>query len=102
MNYRSHHWGVIGLVLLALSLGVTGGVVIGCKLLDASPPPSTLSAVAEPDFHLMAEAWDTIQRSYVDPKAVNPRLMTYGAISGMVDALGDTGHSRFLSPEMAH
>jgi carboxyl-terminal processing protease len=26
--------------------------------------------------------------------------MTYGAISGMVDSLGDTGHSRFLSPEM--
>jgi carboxyl-terminal processing protease len=26
--------------------------------------------------------------------------MTYGAISGMVDALGDTGHSRFLTPEM--
>ncbi len=102
MNYRSHHWGVIGLVLLALSLGVTGGLVIGCKLLDASPPPGTLSAGAEPDFHLMAEAWNTIQRSYVDRKAVNPRLMTYGAISGMVDALGDTGHSRFLNPEMAH
>jgi len=26
--------------------------------------------------------------------------MAYGAISGMVDSLGDTGHSRFLSPEM--
>jgi carboxyl-terminal processing protease len=26
--------------------------------------------------------------------------MTYGAITGMVDALGDTGHSRFLTPDM--
>jgi carboxyl-terminal processing protease len=26
--------------------------------------------------------------------------MTYGAISGMVDSLGDTGHSHFLTPEM--
>ncbi len=26
--------------------------------------------------------------------------MTYGAIAGMVEALGDTGHSTFLSPQM--
>jgi carboxyl-terminal processing protease len=100
MKYRRLRSVVISLLLASL-LGAAGSLIIGCKLLDASPP-STLSAGAKPDFHLMAEAWDTIQRSYVDPKAVDPRLMTYGAISGMVDALGDTGHSRFLSPEMAH
>ena len=48
----------------------------------------------------MAEAWNTIQKVYVDRGSVKPKLMTYGAISGMVDALGDTGHSRFLTPEM--
>jgi carboxyl-terminal processing protease len=48
----------------------------------------------------MAKAWNTIHRFYVDRKAVDPQQMTYGAISGMVDALGDTGHSRFLTPEM--
>jgi carboxyl-terminal processing protease len=31
---------------------------------------------------------------------VKSQIMTYGAISGMVDSLGDTGHSRFLTPEM--
>ena len=31
---------------------------------------------------------------------MDPHALTYGAISGMVDALGDTGHSTFLSPEM--
>jgi carboxyl-terminal processing protease len=48
----------------------------------------------------MAEAWNTIRKVYVDRGSVKPKLMTYGAISGMVDALGDTGHSRFLTPEM--
>jgi carboxyl-terminal processing protease len=48
----------------------------------------------------MVEAWNTIQDRYVDRKAVNPQLMTYGSISGMVNSLGDTGHSRFLSPAM--
>jgi carboxyl-terminal processing protease len=56
---------------------------------------------AEPDFHLMAEAWNAIQNQYVDRSAVQPKEMTYGAISGMVESLGDTGHSTFLTPEMA-
>ncbi|MGE5138056.1 MAG: S41 family peptidase, partial [Rudaea sp.] len=46
------------------------------------------------------EAWSTIQRYYVDRSAINQKNLTYGAISGMVDALGDTGHTSFLSPQM--
>ncbi len=55
---------------------------------------------AEPDFALMAQAWDTIQAEYVDRASVKPKEMTYGAIAGMVKALGDTGHSTFLTPQM--
>lgn len=76
-----------------------GGAIIGCGLLIAFAP-DTVPAGAESNFRLMAEAWNTIQRVYVDRDAVKPQLITYGAISGMVDALGDTGHSRFLTPEM--
>jgi carboxyl-terminal processing protease len=36
----------------------------------------------------------------VDRSAVQTTQLEYGAISGMVDALGDTGHSRFMTPEM--
>ena len=74
--------------------------LVSCHLLSAYTPPNTVPPDVEPNFRLMAEAWNTIQRIYVDRKAINPKLMTYGAIGGMVDALGDTGHSRFLSPEM--
>ncbi len=74
--------------------------LIACHLLSAYTPPSTVPPDAEPNFRLMAEAWNTIQQIYVDRKAINPKRMTYGAIGGMVDSLGDTGHSRFLSPEM--
>jgi carboxyl-terminal processing protease len=41
-----------------------------------------------------------MQRNYVDQSALKPTPLTYGAISGMVDSLGDYGHSTFLSPEM--
>jgi carboxyl-terminal processing protease len=63
-------------------------------------PSKEIPANAKSEFELMAEAWNTIQKIYVDRSAVKPRILTYGAISGMVDSLGDSGHSTFLSPEM--
>ena len=73
--------------------------MLGCQLL-AFTPSNTIPSDATSNFQLMAEAWNTIQQVYVNRTAVKPQLMTYGAISGMVDSLGDTGHSRFLTPEM--
>ena len=49
---------------------------------------------------LIDEARSVIQRVYVDQAAAEQRRLTEGAIRGMVEALGDTGHSRFLTPEM--
>lgn len=58
------------------------------------------SSHKEPNLSLMSQAWDTIAQNYVDRSALDSKEMTYGAIGGMVDALGDTGHSSFLTPEM--
>lgn len=58
------------------------------------------SAKSEPDFKLMAQAWNTIQSQYVNRSSLQSSELTYGAINGMVDALGDTGHSTFLTPAM--
>ena len=87
-----------------LGLGIAAGLLIAfflgqqvqCTYFSSSKIPSNAKA----DFGLIAEAWNTIQSYYVDRAAVKPRPLTYGAISGMVDALGDTGHSTFLSPDM--
>lgn len=101
---------IVVLVVVCLSLGLAGGVVLERELqaqwLPAADPgtqPTLAVATAEDTdaaFGLIREAWDRIQQSYVDRSAVDDQRMTYGAIGGMVDALGDTGHSRFLSPEM--
>jgi carboxyl-terminal processing protease len=61
---------------------------------------SSASARKEPDFQLMSQAWNTIQSQYVNRSNLQSEELTYGAISGMVDALGDTGHSTFLTPAM--
>jgi carboxyl-terminal processing protease len=86
--------------LLFLAAGGIGGLLLGCALLAALGPSDRIPADATADFQLMAEAWNRIQQVYVDRAAVRPKRLTYGAISGMVNALGDTGHSRFLTPQM--
>jgi carboxyl-terminal processing protease len=83
------------LLVLCLVAGMGAGVIFDRWVLMAFVPSSAVS-----DFRLMAQAWNTIQRHYVDRTALKPKVLTYGAISGMVDALGDTGHSVFLNPEM--
>lgn len=83
------------MLALMLAFGLGGGVLFDrIFLLDAVPRG------AAPDFRLIAQAWNEIQRHYVGRASLTNSMLTYGAISGMVNALGDTGHSTFLSPHM--
>ena len=85
---------------LVLCMAVVGAISLGNRMLAALEVDDRVPRSAEPQFRLVAEAWNTIQQVYVDRSALIPDHLAYGAISGMVDALGDTGHSRFLDPEM--
>lgn len=80
--------GVAGVALTEARIGATAGVALDV------PPES------QAQFKVIEQAWNTIDQHYVDRPAVDPKSLSYAAISGMVDSLGDTGHSRFLSPEM--
>jgi carboxyl-terminal processing protease len=88
------------LFAFTLVLGLGGGVVFDRRVLSAFVPSGSIPPNAVSEFRLMAEAWNTVQRFYVGRSALQPRLLAYGAIDGMVDALGDTGHTAFLPPEM--
>jgi carboxyl-terminal processing protease len=92
--------GLLGTALMILMLGLGGGILIDRGVLSIVAPPGGIPADAVSDFRLMGEAWNIIYHDYVDQQAVQAQQLTYGAIGGMVDALGDTGHSRFLSPQM--
>lgn len=50
------------------------------------------------DFKLFWQVWDLVSTQYVDKKAVDPQKMFYGAIAGMVSALGDP-YTVFLPPQ---
>ncbi|MGH8022567.1 MAG: S41 family peptidase [Limisphaerales bacterium] len=75
--------------------GLGLGVVFDRWAVNAFLPTDAVA-----DFRLIAQAWNDIERYYVARAGVTPEQITYGAISGMVDALGDTGHSVFLTPSM--
>lgn len=68
-----------------------------------TPEPTSTAAARAPagelNMDLIDEAAKLIQQHYVDQAAATPQDLTYGAISGMVDSLGDTGHSRFVTAD---
>lgn len=52
-----------------------------------------------PQFKTFWQAWEIVQKNYFDRElARDDQKLTYGAIRGMVDSLGDEGHTRFLTP----
>jgi carboxyl-terminal processing protease len=63
-----------------------------------SPAPST-PANAPSDFGVFWQALKIVQDNFVDPSKTTDQNLTWGAVRGMVDALGDTGHSVFLTPD---
>ncbi len=61
---------------------------------NASQPPD-----APADFGLFWQAFETIRQNFIGRAGLTDTELTYGAIRGLVQALGDTGHSIFLTPE---
>lgn len=57
-------------------------------------PPSTKPV----DFSLFWNVWDEVQTKYVDKTKLDTQKMVYGAISGMVAAIGDP-YTLFLPPQ---
>lgn len=50
------------------------------------------------DFKLFWQVWDLLSAKYIDKKAIDPQKLYYGAIQGMVSALGDP-YTVFLPPQ---
>ncbi|TAH51048.1 MAG: S41 family peptidase [Chloroflexota bacterium] len=98
MKSKLRYIGVVLLVLSVFIFGLAGGVLLDRYVNVANA--ASVGADTPPNTELLLQAWRIIDRNFVDRDAVESNRLTYGAISGMVDALGDTGHTTFLSPEM--
>ena len=99
------------LVVVFIAGGLGGVVLDHSTIVQAFFPPAVTAytsqtpastPTSDPTLYsdLINQAWNDINQHYVDRSVVTSQTLTYGAISGMVNALGDTGHSVFLTPEM--
>jgi carboxyl-terminal processing protease len=71
----------------------------GAYAYGRSQSPAALGEKDRESLALFAQALDTVRNDYVDQESLDPKKQTYGAIEGMLDTLGDDGHTRFLTPE---
>lgn len=93
---------------ISAAIAFSGGVVVGAgvganvsqELAATGPIPSASTKPGDPPgFGLFGEAWGVLKQNYVDPKALDSKDITYGAIRGMTAAIGDTDHTRFMTPD---
>ena len=98
---------IIG-ALMALAFILTFSIGIGVGRLaspagapsSGTPDPASAPAPSAPtEFGMIKEAWDTIHQKYVANDELDDQQLIYGAIEGMTQAVGDTGHTDFMTPE---
>ena len=90
------------IVAAALALTFGAGVGIGRTIPDQATGGTAIAAspsASDGELALIREAWDTIHQNYVDAKDLNDQALAYAAINGLTDAVGDTGHTSFMTPQ---
>jgi carboxyl-terminal processing protease len=83
--------------LISISFGA--GVIFGHSGLLFEP--EVVRADDQPaEFEVFWQVWRLTQSHFIDREMMLDRTqLTYGAINGLIQALGDEGHTRFLTPE---
>lgn len=71
----------------------------GSPTVPGTPPAAPPASDVPAGFDLFWEALRLVREHYVDGDALTDQNLTRGAIRGMVDALGDSGHTVYLTPE---
>ena len=111
---------VFGLIILAIILVLVGygaglysagqnevvremakkeAVYLG-KIIGKYSQPGKGPLIQDINFDLFWEVWDTIEKEYVDKDKINEKEMFYGALYGLVGAIGDP-YTIFMDPMLS-
>ena len=94
--------GAIRGIVVAAALAVAFGAGLGIGRVVPQDPAGGGAPAESPapgELALIQEAWDALHQNYVDAKDLDDQALAYGAIDGMTNAVGDTGHTTFMTPE---
>jgi carboxyl-terminal processing protease len=89
---------------ILLIVTIAGTFLAGMLTGEVAGPLETTastSLIDEPGFATLQSVWDLIHEQFVDPDSIDDQALMYGAARGMVDSLGDKGHSTVLDPDEA-
>ena len=105
MNRRATQIGALRLLLLttvmlavvavSFGAGVWAAPYVRAQVLPVPGPPADVGQQFAPFW----QAWSLVEDHFVFRQSVDRQKMTYGAVRGMLAALDDEGHTRFLSPD---
>ena len=90
---------------LALALMFSVGIGVGRFVppaeggTDTTTPNPTGSPTSAQELALISHAWEILHDQYVGADQLDDRALAYAAIRGLTEAVGDTGHTSFLTPE---
>jgi len=84
-------------ILIALALFLAG-LLIG-QTWQQPLSTSTTAAEMPTAVALFGEAWTLLHEHYVDPTALDDKKLLAGALRGLADAVGDSGHTRYLTAD---
>lgn len=93
---------ILGIVIAAAIVGFAGGFYFhDYSALDQVNLPIINQTIGKPqdvDFAMFWDVWNLIQKKYVDKSKLDTQKMIYGAIDGMVNAVGDP-YTVFFTPK---
>jgi carboxyl-terminal processing protease len=87
---------IVGLILIAMAF--VGGFYYHEFIFQQYY--KTAYSIDQIDFSMLKRAWDQVSTDYVDQSKIDKQKMTYGAVEGMVKAIGDP-YTEFFNPEDA-
>lgn len=87
---------IISFVFLIFTCAAFGaGVAVGSS--SRWLPSGVVRAADQPaEFGTFWQVWNLVQHHFIDREALITSELTYGAINGMLAALGDEGHTTFI------
>ncbi len=92
---RRRPWLPRAVIVTAIIATFVVGIGVGAAGALATAPSLTSS---DKEFALIREAWDTLHKEYVARAELDDQALAWGAIKGLTAAVGDTGHTSFMTP----